>query len=60
MARKKDSVDKTISRRDLLKAGALGTVGIAAGGSVLALPGLGQVQASGGEGQATHHDMMTV
>jgi FtsP/CotA-like multicopper oxidase with cupredoxin domain len=60
MARKKDGVDKAISRRDLLKAGALGTVGIAAGGSVLALPGMGQVQAGGGEGQASHHDMMTV
>src|ERR671921_192137 len=60
MARKKDGVDQPMSRRDLLKAGALGTVGIAAGGSVLALPGLGQTQASGGEGQASHHDMMTV
>jgi hypothetical protein len=53
MARKKDGVDKAISRRDLLKAGALGTVGIAAGGSVLALPGMGQVQAGGGEGLAS-------
>jgi manganese oxidase len=60
MARKKDLVDQAITRRDLLKAGALGTVGLAAAGSVLALPGLGQAQASGAEGQASHHDMMTV
>ena len=38
---KRTNVDRNVSRRDLLKAGALGTVGIAAGGSVLALPGTG-------------------
>jgi FtsP/CotA-like multicopper oxidase with cupredoxin domain len=54
-------VDQSLSRRDLLKAGALGTVGIAAAGSVLAIPGLGQGQADpAAQGQATHHDMMTV
>src|ERR687895_706472 len=60
-----DSPERTMSepsltRRDLLKAGALGTVGLAAGGTVLALPGLAQGGASAAQGQASHHDMMTV
>jgi FtsP/CotA-like multicopper oxidase with cupredoxin domain len=60
MARKKDLLDQSMTRRDLLKAGALGTVGMAAAGSVLALPGLGQSPDGAAAGQATHHDMMTV
>ncbi len=60
MSRKKDLVDQSMSRRDLLKAGALGGVGIAAAGSVLAIPGLGQSSAQGAQANASHHDMMTV
>ena len=61
MARKKDEIlDRSLTRRDLLRAGALGTVGLAAGGSVLALPGLGQSNANPAQGQPSHHDMMTV
>src|SRR5918997_1318230 len=52
--------EPSITRRDLLRAGALGTVGLAAGGSVLALPGLGQDNGKAAQGQASHHDMMTV
>jgi FtsP/CotA-like multicopper oxidase with cupredoxin domain len=52
--------EPSLTRRDLLKAGALGTVGLAAGGTVLALPGLAQGDAKAGQGQASHHDMMTV
>ena len=55
MARKKDLLDQSLTRRDLLKAGAIGTVGIAAAGSVLALPGLGQSPEDAAQGQATHH-----
>jgi FtsP/CotA-like multicopper oxidase with cupredoxin domain len=50
-----------LSRRDVLKAGALGTVGLAAGGvgAALASPLLGQgVPQSPGTG--SHHDMVTV
>src|SRR5918994_949426 len=50
----------SLTRRDLLKVGALGTAGLAAGGSVLALPGLAQGSGKAAEGQASHHDMMTV
>jgi manganese oxidase len=61
MARKKDEIlDRSLTRRDLLRVGALGTVGLAAGGSVLALPGLGQSSAGPAQDHATHHDMMTV
>ncbi|MEO8089293.1 MAG: multicopper oxidase domain-containing protein [Gemmatimonadales bacterium] len=61
MARKKtEKLDRSLTRRDLLRAGALGTVGLAAGGSVLALPGLVQSIAVPAQDQATHHDMMTV
>ena len=49
-----------LTRRDLLRAGALGTVGLAAGGSVLALPGIGQDNGKAAQGQASHHDIMTV
>ncbi|MBA3760483.1 MAG: hypothetical protein H0X07_08105, partial [Gemmatimonadales bacterium] len=55
-----DILDRSLTRRDLLRAGALGTVGLAAGGSVLAIPGLGQSSAAPAQDQATHHDMMTV
>ena len=61
MARKKAEIlDRSLTRRDLLRAGALGTVGLAAGGSVLAIPGLGQSSAAPAQDHATHHDMMTV
>ena len=61
MARKKEEMlDRSLTRRDLLRAGALGTVGLAAGGSVLALPGLGQSEAGPVQDHASHHDMMTV
>jgi manganese oxidase len=61
MGRKKKEIsDRSLSRRDLLRAGAIGTVGLAAGGSVLALPGLGQSTGNPAQGQASHHDMMTV
>jgi manganese oxidase len=60
MSRKKDLVDQSMTRRDLLKAGALSTVGIAAAGSVLTIPGLGQSPAQGAQSNASHHDMMTV
>jgi manganese oxidase len=60
MGRKKNLVDRSMNRRDLLKAGALGTVGIAAGGSVLALPGLGQSTVNGHAEPGSHHNMMTV
>src|SRR5687768_4866251 len=62
MTRKKSQMsDQAMTRRDLLKAGALGTVGIAAAGSVLAIPGLGQGKSDpAAQGQASHHDMMTV
>ena len=61
MARKKEEMlDRSLTRRDLLRAGALGTVGLAAGGSVLALPGLGQSAAGPVQDHASHHDMMTV
>jgi FtsP/CotA-like multicopper oxidase with cupredoxin domain len=43
----------------MLRVGALGTVGLAAGGSVLALPGLAQGDRAA-QGQASHHDIMTV
>jgi manganese oxidase len=52
--------EPSLSRRELLKAGALGTVGLAAGGTVLALPGLAQGVAAGDQAQASHHDMTTV
>src|ERR671915_401076 len=52
--------EQPLSRRDLLKAGALGTAGLAAGGSILALPGLAQGNGQAVHGQASHHDMMTV
>jgi len=55
-----DILDRSLTRRDLLRAGALGTVGLAAGGSVLAIPGLGQSSAAPAQDHATHHDMMTV
>jgi FtsP/CotA-like multicopper oxidase with cupredoxin domain len=52
--------EPSLTRRDLLRVGALGTVGLAAGGSVLALPGLAQNDGKPAQGQASHHDMMTV
>ena len=61
MARKKDEMmDRSLTRRDLLRVGTLGTAGLAAGGSFLAIPGLGQSDASQSQDHVTHHDMMTV
>jgi len=59
---KKDGiVDQSLTRRDLLKAGAIGSVGLAAASSVLTIPGLGQGSSDpAAKGQASHHDMMTV
>jgi manganese oxidase len=48
-----------LTRRDLLKVGALGTVGLAAGGSALALQSPYPVSASQ-PGHGSHHDMVTV
>jgi FtsP/CotA-like multicopper oxidase with cupredoxin domain len=62
VSRKKERiVDQSLTRRDLLKAGAVGTVGLAAASSVLALPGMSQGSSDpAAQGQASHHDMMTV
>lgn len=60
MPKKKDLVDQSMTRRDLLKAGALGGVGMAAAGGVLALPSLAQSPGTAAPGQGSHHDMMTV
>lgn len=47
-----------LSRRELLKAGALGTVGLATGGGAFALAALPPPTI--GPGHGSHHDMMTV
>ncbi len=52
--------DRKVSRRDALRAGALGTVGLAAGAGGLALQGLGQATAAQAPTQGSHHDMITV
>jgi manganese oxidase len=52
--------EQSLTRRQMLKVGALGTASLAAGGSVLSLPGVAQGDAKAGQGQASHHDMMTV
>jgi hypothetical protein len=49
----------TLTRRDLLKVGALGAAGLAAGGSALALQSAVPVSASQ-PGHGSHHDMVTV
>jgi FtsP/CotA-like multicopper oxidase with cupredoxin domain len=51
---------RPLSRRDALKAGALGTVGLATGGMAAALPALGQDRSGQGAASASHHDMLTV
>ena len=50
------SRDPRLTRRELIRAGALGTVGLATGGAALALPAQGTGQAS----QGSHHEMVTV
>lgn len=54
-----DRGNRSLSRRDLLKVGAIGTVGLAVGGSALAIQ-----PAASARGAATthgsHHDMVTV
>lgn len=48
-----------LTRRDLLKVGALSTVGLAAGGSAFGLGGKGQSEEQT-PGPGSHHDMVTV
>ena len=52
--------DRKLSRRDALRAGALGTVGLAAGTGGLSLNALGQGPAAQDTTRGSHHDMMTV
>jgi len=54
-----DRSGSKITRRDLLKVGALGTAGLVAGGSALALQSAYPVSASQ-PGHGSHHDMVTV
>jgi FtsP/CotA-like multicopper oxidase with cupredoxin domain len=51
---------RKVSRRELLKAGALGTVGLAAGGSAASLPALVQGDTAQAQARESHHDMVTV
>ncbi|HXS23432.1 MAG TPA: multicopper oxidase domain-containing protein [Gemmatimonadales bacterium] len=52
---------RRLSRRDLLKAGAMGTVGLATAGGAFALqgPSVPQVQGAGGH-ISSHHDMVAI
>jgi FtsP/CotA-like multicopper oxidase with cupredoxin domain len=52
--------DRKLSRRELLKAGALGTVGLAAGGGAASQPALVQGDSAGPQTHGSHHDMVTV
>ena len=52
--------NRKVSRRDALRAGALGTVGLAAGAGGLSLQALGQGTAAQSPTQGSHHDMITV
>ena len=52
--------DRKVSRRDALRAGALGTVGLAAGAGGISLQALGQASATRSPTQESHHDMVTV
>jgi FtsP/CotA-like multicopper oxidase with cupredoxin domain len=52
--------NRRLSRRDALRAGALGTVGLAAGAGGLSRPALGQAPAVQDTTRGSHHDMMTV
>ena len=51
---------RKLSRRDALRAGALGTVGLAAGTGGLSLQALGQTPQGQASSRGTHHDMVTV
>ncbi len=51
---------RNISRREALRAGALGTVGLAAGSSALVLPLSAQGDGAQATATASHHDMVTV
>lgn len=53
------SADHRLTRRELLRAGALGTVGLATAGGALALPAPAQAPVQGTP-DGSHHDMMTV
>jgi FtsP/CotA-like multicopper oxidase with cupredoxin domain len=53
------SADRRLTRRELLRAGALGTVGLATGGAALSLPALAQEPAPATP-HGSHHDMVTV
>ncbi|MGH7578993.1 MAG: multicopper oxidase domain-containing protein [Gemmatimonadales bacterium] len=52
--------NRNVSRRDALRAGALGTVGLAAGAGGLSLQALGQGGAPQSPTHGSHHDMVTV
>jgi FtsP/CotA-like multicopper oxidase with cupredoxin domain len=51
---------RRLSRRDLIKAGALSTVGLAAGGTAFGLAGKEQEPRHQPSGPGSHHDMVTV
>jgi hypothetical protein len=51
---------RKVSRRELLKAGALGTVGLATGGGAVSLPALAQGDTTQARTRESHHDMVTV
>ena len=52
--------NRKVSRRDALRAGALGTVGLAAGAGGISLQALGQDAAPQSPTHGSHHDMVTV
>jgi FtsP/CotA-like multicopper oxidase with cupredoxin domain len=52
--------NRKVTRRELIKAGALGTVGLAAGGSAASLPALAQGDTLRTQAGESHHDMVTV
>jgi FtsP/CotA-like multicopper oxidase with cupredoxin domain len=52
--------ERKVSRRDVLKAGALGTVGLATGGGAASLPALVQGDTTQAQTRESHHDMVTV
>ena len=51
---------RKLSRRDALRAGALGTVGLATGAGGLSIQAVGQAPPAQDTTRGSHHDMMTV
>jgi FtsP/CotA-like multicopper oxidase with cupredoxin domain len=51
---------RKMSRREVLRAGALGTVGLATGGGAASLPALAQGDTLQAPARESHHDMVTV